>query len=156
MRTHQIMLQTLFIFREITLAFHVNRLLGRRFTWNVKIHFLWKIKKTKMSSAAVVVGAFMVKIRSNGSRIQERPEGPNSLTWVSLSLVYSKSLWFLFIGLCMFKICWKWMFSDDRLRGAGQKHARMVPYCWIGMWTRWSYVTKYQRPGPSGFRQKDF
>ena len=36
------------------------------------------------------------------------------------------------------------MFSDDRLGGAGHKHDRMVPYCWIGMWTRWSYVTKYQ------------
>ena len=28
---------------------------------------------------------------------QEGPECPNSLTWVSLSLVYSKRLWFLFV-----------------------------------------------------------
>ena len=98
----------------------------------------------------------MVWIKSVKTLIQEGPDGSNSLTWVSLSLVYSKRLWFLFIGLCMFKICWKWMFSDDRLGGAGQKQDHLVPYCWIGMWTIWSYVTKYQRPGPSGFRQKNF
>ena len=35
------------------LTFHVNHLLGRWFTWNVKTCFLWKIKKKKfrMSSA---------------------------------------------------------------------------------------------------------
>ena len=86
-----------------------------------------------------------------------KTRGPsNSLTWVSLSLVYSKRLWFLFIGLRMFKICWKECFWDDRLEGARQKYNCMVPYCWIGIWTRWSYVTKYQRPGSSGFREKDF
>ena len=29
------------------MTFHVNRLLGRRFTWNVKIIFFEKLKKTK-------------------------------------------------------------------------------------------------------------
>ena len=34
-----------FFFRKIVLTFHVNRLLGKRFTWNAKTFFLWKIKK---------------------------------------------------------------------------------------------------------------
>ena len=44
-----------FFQRKQVLIFHVNRLLGRQFTWNVKTCFLWKIKKKKkknwMSSA---------------------------------------------------------------------------------------------------------
>ena len=32
-------------------VFHVNRPLGRQFTWNVKPYFLWEIQKNKMLSA---------------------------------------------------------------------------------------------------------
>ena len=35
----------LWFFKENVLIFHVTHLLGRRFTWNVKTYFLWKIKK---------------------------------------------------------------------------------------------------------------
>ena len=55
--------------------------------------------------------------------VETKQEGPYSLTWVSLSLVYSKRLWFLFIGLCMFKICWKECF---RMTGWG---------CWTEAWS---------------------
>ena len=34
-----------FFQRKQVLTFHVNHLLGRRFTWNVKTCFLWKMKK---------------------------------------------------------------------------------------------------------------
>ena len=38
-----------FIFRwKQVLIFHVNRLLGRRFTWNIKTCFLWKMKKCRL------------------------------------------------------------------------------------------------------------
>ena len=38
-----------FIFqRKQVLIFHVNRLLGRRFTWSIKTCFLWKDKKKKI------------------------------------------------------------------------------------------------------------
>ena len=47
-------------------------------------------------------------------------------TRVSLSLVYSKRLWFLFIGLCMFKICWKVYFPMTRW-GVG--------VCWTEGWS---------------------
>ena len=40
------------------LTFHVNHLLGRWFTWNVKTYFL--LKKKKMPSAAVVIGTLRV------------------------------------------------------------------------------------------------
>ena len=50
--------------RKQVLTFHVNHLLGRWFTWNVKTCFLWKKKKNKkikkMLSAAVVIGALRV------------------------------------------------------------------------------------------------
>ena len=54
---------------------------------------------------------------------QEGPEGPYSLTWVSLSLVYFKRLWFLFIQVCMFKICSKECFP---ITGWG---------CWTEAWS---------------------
>ena len=48
-----------FIFqRKEGLTFHVNFLLGRQFTWNVKLHFSEEIKiKNGMLSADVVIGA---------------------------------------------------------------------------------------------------
>ena len=60
----QLFLFFLIFQRKQVLIFHVNRLLlGRRFTWNIKTCFLWKIKKkySKMSSAAVMIGALRVK-----------------------------------------------------------------------------------------------
>ena len=45
--------------------FHENPLLGRRFTWNIKHYFIRKTMKkySRLSSAAVVVGAFRVNTR---------------------------------------------------------------------------------------------
>ena len=49
--------------RKQILKFHVNRLLGRWFTWSVKTCFLWKIKKkSRMSSATNFARNFKVNI----------------------------------------------------------------------------------------------
>ena len=43
-RRHLILFFLIFQRKQV-LIFHVNHLLGRRFTWNIKTCFLWKIKK---------------------------------------------------------------------------------------------------------------
>ena len=48
--------------------FHVNPLLSRGFTWNIKSYFLWKaVKKYLISSAAVVIGALALRINISKS-----------------------------------------------------------------------------------------
>ena len=52
----------LFFQRKQVLIFHVNRLLGRRFTWNIDF-FLWKNKKIKIKCCLlqILLGALRVK-----------------------------------------------------------------------------------------------
>ena len=49
----------IFFFRENKTLFHVNPLIGRGFTWNIKPYFLRKIKiKNEVFSAAIFVWRF--------------------------------------------------------------------------------------------------
>ena len=53
-----------FIFqRKQVLTLHVNCLLGRRFTWNIKTCFPWKIKKKNLECRLlqILLGGLMVK-----------------------------------------------------------------------------------------------
>ena len=53
-----------FFQRKQVLTFHVNHLLGRWFTWNVKTWFLWKIKKKKFECRLlqILLGTLRVKL----------------------------------------------------------------------------------------------
>ena len=48
--------------KQYDLAFHVNRLPSRRFTWNAKSYLLWKNNKTKrlMSSATILLSVLSI------------------------------------------------------------------------------------------------
>ena len=51
-------------FRVNKTTFHVNHLLGRPFTWNVKSYFHWKKKKNRMLSSANLHGTLRVNINN--------------------------------------------------------------------------------------------
>ena len=55
--------------RKSCLTLHVNRLLGRRFTCDVKHYFLWKIQKNILWKCRlpVVIGALRVKTQSRNT-----------------------------------------------------------------------------------------
>ena len=64
-----------FFQRKQDLIFHVNPLLGRGFTWNIKPYFLRKIKEKKIKCRLLqfLLGALRVKIKKSTLWLQAKP-----------------------------------------------------------------------------------